>query len=82
MFNPSPGLVSLRSKESPIIIIYCGASFGAGIVKNSEAPGDITKFSFIEIVGAKELTNAKAPSPITRLPTTKPIIVLVANIIK
>ena len=62
MLNPSPGLVSLRSKESPILAIYCGASFGAGIVKNSESPGDIIKFSFIEIVGAKELTNAMMES--------------------
>jgi len=62
----------------PYIVVH----LGAGIVKNSESPGDITKFSFIEIVGAKELTNAKAPSPITRLPTTNPITVLAANIIK
>ena len=41
MFNPSPGLVSLRSKASPTIIMYCGASFGAGIEekKNSYTMG-------------------------------------------
>ncbi|MDA1124009.1 MAG: hypothetical protein O2834_07270, partial [Crenarchaeota archaeon] len=64
------------------IIIYCGASFGAGIENESESPDPITKFSFIEIVGAKVLTNEKPPNPIIILPTTKPIIVLVASIIK
>jgi hypothetical protein len=82
MFNPSPGLVSLTSKASPTIIIYCGASFGAGIEKAAESPEPITKFSFIEIVGAKVLTNEKPPSPIIILPTTMPIRVRVANIIK
>jgi len=57
MVNPSPGLVSLRSKASPTIFIYWGASFGAGIEKEAFSPEAITKSSSIEIVGPKVLTK-------------------------